>query len=138
MFCLSYLNGFLDERQVSVQQLFCGVLLPGFVQDSIRHSCVAPIELFLCFVSIHVVHRYSSSDTATVCKRPYFILLDRSVFHMIDNLSLAFHAFTWHMLTSLSVDEMLNWFTNYRSLPFRVEMAHFCLKHMYSVLFAFT
>ena len=54
---------------------------------------------------------------------------------MIDNLSIAFHFFVRRMLTSLSADEMsrlkyLNWSTNSRSLPPRVEMVLFRLKHI--------
>ena len=44
------------------------------------------------------------------------------------------------MLTSLSLDEMLlpryvNWSTNSKGMPLRVEMAPSCLKHTNSVLF---
>ena len=53
---------------------------------------------------------------------------------MIDNLSIAVHAFHILMLTSLSVDEILL-STNFRSLTFKVEMTAFCLKYMNSVLF---
>ena len=54
---------------------------------------------------------------------------------MIDNLSIAVHSSSRHMLTSLSVDKILlpryvNISTNFRGLPFKVEM--------YSVLFTFT
>ena len=34
MSCSSYLDGFRDGRSVAAQLLFCGVLLPGFVQYS--------------------------------------------------------------------------------------------------------
>ena len=78
-------------------------------------------------------------DTTKSC----FILSNRSEFDMINNLSIGLHAFARHMLTPLSVNEMLlprymNWSTNSRGLPLRVEMVPFYLKHMYSVLFAFT
>ena len=47
---------------------------------------------------------------------------------MIDNLPVVLNAFAWCILTSLSIDEMLllryaNWFTNFRGLPLKVEMA---------------
>ena len=53
---------------------------------------------------------------------------------MIDSLSIVFHAFSWCMLTSLSVDEILllryvNLSTNFLGLPLKVEMTS-CLKHM--------
>ena len=56
---------------------------------------------------------------------------------------MAVHTFTRHMLTSLSVDEILllwyvNLSTNFRGLPLKMEMAPSLLKHMYTVLFAFT
>ena len=95
-----------DGRQVVVQLLFCWVLFPGFVLDCAQHSFVVPIYLFLCFVSVFVVHSYSITDTATTWKKSHF-LLGRSDIHMINNMSKAFHAFARHMLTLLSVDEML-------------------------------
>ena len=78
-----------------VQLLFCGMLFPGFVQNSMQHSHVALIKLFL-----YVVHPYSSSDTSTALEKSCYILSDRSYFHMIDNLLKAVSAFTRHMLTS--------------------------------------
>ena len=45
------------------------------------------------FVSIHVMHPYSSIDSATTWKKSHFILMDRPDFHMIDNLSYAVHTF---------------------------------------------
>ena len=36
-----------DERSVSVQSLFCRVLFPGFVKNSIHHSFVVFIGGFL-------------------------------------------------------------------------------------------
>ena len=76
------------------------------------------------------MHSYNSIDTAAVWKESHFILLDRSNFHMIDNLSAVFHGFAWCMLTSILVDEILllrfvNLSTYFRSLPLRVEMAPF-------------
>ena len=87
----------------------------------------------ICFVGVHAVHHNKSR----------FILSDRSDFYMIGNLSMAGHAFTRHMLTSISIDKILlpeymNGSTNFTGFLLRVEMAPFCLKHKYSVLFAFT
>ena len=59
------------------------------------------------FVRIHVVHPYSNIDTVAGWKKSHSILSDRSDFHMIDNFLIAVHTSTRHMLTSLSVDEML-------------------------------
>ena len=63
-------------------------------------------------------------DPTTAWKKFCLILFDRLDFYPITNLSIAFHAFTWCMLTSLSVDEMLlprymNWSTYFRDLPLR-------------------
>ena len=82
-------------------------------------------------------------DATTAWNKSCFILPDRSDFHMIDNLPIAFHVFARHMLPSLSVDEILlpsyvNWCTNFRGLSLTLKMVPFCLKHMNSVLFAFT
>ena len=54
-----------------------------------------------------MVHSYSSIDTATAWKKSYVILLERSDFQMIDNLSVAVYAFIRLMLTSLSLNEIL-------------------------------
>ena len=73
-----------------------------------------------------MVQLYGSSDTATAWKISRFILLKRSVFHMVDNLSIVVHALPLLMFTSLSVDEILpsrymNWSTNLRGLSFNKE-----------------
>ena len=51
--CLSYFDGLWDGRQMAIQLLFCGVLLLGFIQDSLQHSCVVPINLFLNVFCYH-------------------------------------------------------------------------------------
>ena len=56
------------------------------------------------------------------------ILSDLLDFHMIDNLSIAFHPFAKHMLASLSVDEML--LLRYMNWSIKMKMAPFCLKHV--------
>ena len=50
---------------------------------------------------------YSSTDMTTVSKNTHFILSKWSDFYMINNLSIAIHAFRRHMLTTFSVDEIL-------------------------------
>ena len=45
MFCSFYIDGLWDVSQVAVPLLFYGVLLPGFVQNSIFHFCVVLIGL---------------------------------------------------------------------------------------------
>ena len=75
-----------------------------------------------------VVHPYSSTDMATAWKNSHFISLDGLNLHIIDNLSIAVYALPMYILTLLSVDGILlpryvNWSTNFRGLPFYVEMA---------------
>ena len=89
---------------------------------NITHSILVqfPSSFFsMPFISIHVVHPYSSIDTTTAWKKTHSILSDRSVFLMIDDLLIAVHTFTNQILTSLSLDEMLlprymNLSTNFR------------------------
>ena len=88
------------------------------------------------FVSVHVVHPYDSMASATAWKKSGFNSSDKSDFRMIIYLWIIFHAFSWHTLISLSVHEMLfpkyeSWFTDFRGLSFRVEIAPFCLKHIF-------
>ena len=95
------------------------------------------------FVNVHMVHPYSRIDTTAAWKKLCFILLDRFDFHMINNLSIAVYAFARRILMTLSVDETqlhryVNLTTNFKELPFRMKMSLFCLKHIYSVLSAFT
>ena len=46
MSCLSYLYGFSDGRSVTVQLLFCGMLLPGLIQYGSSNSCTIAVKLF--------------------------------------------------------------------------------------------
>ena len=96
----------------------------------------------MCLVSAHVVHPYSSLDTATAWKKCHFILSDWSDFQMTNNLSIAACIFARHILTSLSVDETLllrymNLWTNFTCIPLRMKMAPYCLKHLCFVLWVF-
>ena len=65
-----------------------------------------PIKLpeFLCnchqafsirSISVHVVPPYSSIDLTAACKKNYFILSDRSEFHMTDSLSMPSLVTNW-------------------------------------------
>ena len=80
---------------------FCGVLPPRFVQYYSQNSCVIAVKLFLHTFSVHVVHPYSSIDTAATWKKLRFILSVRSDFHMTDLLSIAVYAFVSRVLMSL-------------------------------------
>ena len=89
------------------------------------------------FVSIHVVHPYSSIVTVTAWKKSCFILSDRSHFYLINNLSIAFDAFARYMLTSLSVNEILlpsygNLFTSFKSLPHHIYQPMRAFKKFYA------
>ena len=95
------------------------------------------------FVSVQVVHPYSSIDTTAAGKKLRFILSVWSDFHMIHSLSIAVHAFVSRVSMSFSVDETLlprsvNLSTSFREVPSSVEMSPVWLKHIYSVLCALT
>ena len=58
---------------------------------------------------------------------------------MIDNLSITVHAFARHMLTSLSVNEILllryvNLSTNFRGPPHKIEMVPSCSVALFNFL----
>ena len=57
------------------------------------------------FVSIQVVHPYSSINMTVAWKKLLFLLSVRSDFHMIHSLLIAVHAFVSRVLMSFSVDE---------------------------------
>ena len=107
----------------------CSVLLAALL-GSCRQAFFS-----IRFVSVHVVHPYSSIDTTAAWKKLRFILSVRSDFHMTDNLSLAVYAFARRVFMSVSVDETplpmyVNLPTSFRELPFCVEMSLLWLKHM--------
>ena len=54
---------------MAVQLLFCGVLFPGFVQDSTWYSCVAPIKLSL---RTFCLHPSGNIDTTVAWKKPFY------------------------------------------------------------------
>ena len=61
----------------------------------------------ISFVSVNVVHRYSSIDMTTAWKKLCFILSVRSDFHTTDRLPLAVPDLASRMLMSVSVNETL-------------------------------
>ena len=72
-------------------------------------------------------------DIATAWKKSHLILSDRLDFHMFNNLLIASHTFARHMLTSLSIDEILlpwhvNCSTNFRGFPSLKKTKEFSLK----------
>ena len=77
MLSMSYLDGVCDERYF---ELFCGVLLPGFILNSTKHSYVVSIYFFFFWhlVKVQVVQLYSSTYTATTRKNCCFFLSERS------------------------------------------------------------
>ena len=92
------------------------------------HASLPSSFFSIRLVSICVVHLYSSIDTTAAWKKLRCILSVRSDFHMTDSLLIAVHAFTSHVLMSVSVDKTLfprsvNLSTSFRELPFSVEMS---------------
>ena len=80
------------------------------------------------FVSVQVVHPYSSIDMTAACKKLRFILSVRSDFHMINSLLIAVYAFVSRVLTSFLVDETLlpryvNLSNSFREVLSSVEMS---------------
>ena len=94
-------------------------------------------------VRVHVVNTYNRIDTIAAWKKLSFILSYKSLFHKIDNLSIAIHAFANRILMSFFVHETLlpkyvKLSTDFREPPLTMEMSPFWSKHMYSVLSAFS
>ena len=70
--CSSYLG---DGWQVIIEQLFYGVLFRVFFKTAQSIIMEFPSSIFFMrFVSILMVHQFSSTDTATVWKKFRFIL----------------------------------------------------------------
>ena len=77
------------------------------------------------FINVYVVYPYNRIDSIAVWKKSRFILSDWFVLHMVDNRSIADHAFARCILKTCSVDETqlpryADLSTNFRELPFRV------------------
>ena len=80
---------------------------------NIVHSILVwlPSSFFsIRFVSVHVVHSYSSINTNAAWKKLRFILSVRSEFHMTDSLSITVHAFACPVSMSVSVDDSIFFF----------------------------
>ena len=114
---------------------FCRVLLSVVVQNSMQHSHSFYLAAFSSSVSLEsMLCSHTVVLTRLQLERiSLFILSKRSDFHMVDNLSIVVYALPIHMLTSLSVDEILlprymNCSTNFRGLQFN-EMVPSWLKH---------
>ena len=90
------------------------------------------------FVSVQVVHPYSSIETTAVWKKLRFILSVRSDFHMIDSSSIAVHSFVSHVSMSFSVDDTLFPRLVNLSTNFREVLSPIWLKHIYSAFCALT
>ena len=75
---------------MTVQMLFCSVLLPEFLQNHVGSLC--SLSSVHC-VKFQVVQLYNSTDTATAMKNSHLILSWRSDFLMVINLSIAIHFF---------------------------------------------
>ena len=91
---------------------------------------------------VQVVHLYSCTNWATAWIKSHFILSEKSDFYLINNLSIAVHAFPMHILTLLSEGKMLlaryvGYSTNFKSFLLQLKFAPSCLKYMNSALFAF-
>ena len=79
------LNSFRDRGQVAVQLVSCWVLPPGLGLHA-AFLCIAIYFFSSRFVSVHVVHPYSSIDVTAAWKKLRFILSVRSDFHIVDSL----------------------------------------------------
>ena len=72
---------------------------------NITHSILVQLQSSFFssrFVSVQVVHPYSSIDTTAAWKKQHFILSVRSDFHMIESLSIAVHAFVRRLFRLIS------------------------------------
>ena len=90
------------------------------------------------FVTVQVVQLYCITDITTAYNNSHF-LSERSDFYLVVKLSIAVHVLSTRMLTSPSVDKILllsyiNWYANFRDLPFNQETVPSWLKYMNFVL----
>ena len=105
-------------------------------------ECCYSKQHAVCLYSSHPAFSPSVTFKSKCCNHTVVLMqlgriltffYQRPVFHTVINLSVAVHALPMQMLTSLSVDEILllryiNWFINFRGLPFNSEMIPSWLK----------
>ena len=106
--CLVRLNWivFVMVGRWSYSWCFVGCCLQDMVNIARSILVLLPSSFFSsCFVSVQVVHPYSSIDTTAAWKKLRFILSVRSDFHMIDSLSITVHAFVSCVSMSFSVND---------------------------------
>ena len=94
-----YSDSLWDGRQVTIQQLFCGVLLLGFVQNSMyaisfRSSQTIFSPSTFLKSSNKIVRTWLDLRNILVYSFP-----DRLYFQMVNNLSIAVYNFRMRMLT---------------------------------------
>ena len=75
----SNLDSFHDGRQVAVQLVPCGVLLPGLVQYRSQHSCVIAVQLLLQLFS-------QRPCSASIQQYRYDHCLEETAFHFIGQV----------------------------------------------------
>ena len=112
-------------------------------KDTAFLCCSYQAFFFNRFVRGLGVQPYTITDMTIVWKIFRFILSEISDFYIIDNPSIAVHAFSTRTLTSLSKNEILlpmymNWFTVFWGLPLKKEIVPSYLIHVNSFLSAFT
>ena len=91
------------------------------------------------FISVHVVHLYSSIDMTAAWKKLHFILSVRSDFHMTDSLSMPLLVRCWCLSRLMRHCFLGMWtFQLVSELLFRVQISPVWLKHIYSILRALT
>ena len=141
--CKMLLMSFFISPAVSTVSLF--VLLSGCEMGGRwPYNCCFQVCCFLnLFKTAHLAFSPSISLAPRWCKHTVVLTWPqvgkkshflRTDFHMVDNLSIAVHVCLMHMLTLVSVDEIwlpryVKWSTNFKGLPFNVEVALSCLKH---------
>ena len=81
------------------------------------------------FVSVHVVHPYSSIDVTAAWKKLRFILSVRSDFHIIDSLLIAVHAFVNLVSMSLYIYKYIHIHININTHICTHIHAHWCTPH---------
>ena len=103
MSCSSGLDGFRDGGKWPCNRCFVRCCFQDLFDVARSILMQFPSSFFSkCLISVHMVHPYSAA-----WKKLRFILLDKSDFHMIDNLLIAVHAFASCTMMSFSVDETL-------------------------------
>ena len=128
---LLVLLGWFVRRQLIIcaAATFCGATS----RISLNHHATFLCSLHVTFLPSILSKSQRGNHTATAWKIYDLILKVMSFFHIVDDKSALVHMFASFSVDEIMLPKYVNYFSNFRVLPFSVELAPFhleCMKPM--------